>query len=126
MKHIQGGLSEAKAVITPALKSISTKGPFSSTAARGHDAETETGSRTFRVEPAHRATPHTERRSSETTANAAALRLGVAAQMLASRTAHDSDVLVLPSHPAMRMAARYASTAEGVAPTSTLGFSRTI
>lgn len=58
-------------------------------------------------------------------ANAAALRLGIAAQMLASRESMDEDVLVLPSHPAMRSAARYASTAEGLAPTATLGFSRT-
>jgi hypothetical protein len=61
----------------------------------------------------------------ESMANAAALRLGIAAQMLASREALDEDVLVLPTHPAMRSAARYASTAEGLAPTATLGFSRT-
>lgn len=85
-----------------------------------------------RVEPVRRAStaPRSERRSGEALANANALHLGVAAQMLASHQALRAEASahrqVLPTHPAMRMAARYASTAEGLAPTATLGFSRTV
>lgn len=80
----------------------------------------------FRVEPVRRTTPQPERRSSEGMANAASLRLGIAAQMLASYETMKGDGMVLPTHPAMRMAARYATTAEGLAQANSLGFSRTI
>jgi len=116
-------------VITPPIRQIGTHSAYSKKAVRDADGA---GLDTFRVEPVRRATPRqtyqqpNERRSTETTANAAALRLGIAAQMLASHQVMDEDVLVLPSHPAMRSAARYASTAEGLAATDTLGFSRTI
>ncbi|MFN3170346.1 MAG: hypothetical protein ACE37E_06610 [Hyphomicrobiales bacterium] len=117
-------------MITPPIRQIGIRngpiGAYGKTAAREADLAGNTGSDTFRVEPVRRAARRTERRSTETTANAAALRLGIAAQMLASRDFVDEDVLVLPSHPAMRSAARYASTAEGLAPTDTLGFSRTV
>jgi hypothetical protein len=116
-------MSEAAAVITPPIRQIGMSRPHSGTRARAHEAGAEDA---FRVEPVRRAAPRSERRSTETTANAAALRLGIAAQMLASRETLDEDVLVLPTHPAMRSAARYASTAEGLAATDTLGFSRTV
>ncbi|MFN3226204.1 MAG: hypothetical protein ACE360_08140 [Hyphomicrobiales bacterium] len=112
-------------MIVPTARQIGIQSPQRHRAADAHDARHQGGSQTFQVEPVHRAAPRTERRSSESMANAAALRLGIAAQMLASRESMDEDVLVLPSHPAMRSAARYASTAEGLAPTATLGFSRT-
>lgn len=110
-------------MITPPIRQIGTHSAYSKKAVRDADGA---GPDTFRVEPVRRATPRPERRSTETMANAAALRLGIAAQMLASREGMDEDVLVLPSHPAMRSAARYTSTAEGLAATDTLGFSRTI
>jgi hypothetical protein len=109
-------------VITPPIRQIGSHGAYSRKAARS----AQTNADVFRVEPVRAANPRPERRSTETTANAAALRMGIAAQMLSSREAIDEDVLVLPSHPAMRSAARYASTAEGLAPVDTLGFSRTI
>ncbi len=84
-------------------------------------AETE-----VRVEPVRRTNAQPERRSSEGMANAAALRLGIAAQLLVSHEADRASEMVLPTHPAMRMAARYASTAEGLAQANTLGFSRTV
>lgn len=111
-------------MITPPIRQIGTHSPYGTKAVR--DDVDGVVSDAFAVKPVQRATPRPERRSSETMANAAALRLGIAAQMLASRDFVDEDVLVLPSHPAMRSAARYASTAEGLAPTDTLGFSRTI
>lgn len=115
-------------MITPPIRQIGLHGAYSKKAARDAGVDSDA----FRVEPVRRATPRqtyqqpNERRSTESMANAAALRLGIAAQMLASREIMDEDVLVLPSHPAMRSAARYASTAEGLAATDTLGFSRTI
>lgn len=112
-------------MIAPTTRQIGIQSTQRYRAADAHDARREDGSQTFRVEPVHRVAPRTERRSSESMANAAALRLGIAAQMLASHEGVDEDVLVLPTHPAMRSAARYASTAEGLAPTATLGFSRT-
>ena len=95
--------------------------PRQSAAQSGSSADTE-----FRVEPVRRANPHPERRSAEGMANAASLRLGIAAQLLVSYEADKDAGMVLPTHPAMRMAARYASTAEGLAQSNTLGFSRTI
>lgn len=77
------------------------------------------------VEPVEHGHAPRERRSAETLANANALRLGIAAQMMAS-FGQQAGQATLPTHPAMRMAARYASTAEGAAPLSSLGFSRTL
>lgn len=110
-------------MITPSIRQIGFHGATSTKAERDVGA---VESDAFRIEPVSRANPRSERRSNESLANAAALRLGIAAQMLASRDIIDETMLVLPSHPAMRSAARYASTAEGLAPTGTLGFSRTI
>lgn len=110
-------------MITPPIRQIGFYGASSNKAERDAGA---VESDALRVEPVRRTNPRSERRSNESLANAAALRLGIAAQMLASREIIDEDVLVLPSHPAMRSAARYASTAEGLAATDTLGFSLTI
>lgn len=75
------------------------------------------------IEPARpRATRH-ERRSSEARANAQALHLGIAAQMWSTQPAHN-DAHVLPLPPVARMAARYASTAQGHQAAS-MGFART-
>ncbi|MBO6675925.1 MAG: hypothetical protein JJ908_12705 [Rhizobiales bacterium] len=112
-------------MIVPTARQIGIQSTQRHSAADAHDARREDGTQTFRVERVRRAAPRTERRSSESMANAAALRLGIAAQMLASHEGMDDGVLVLPTHPAMRSAAHYASTAEGLAPTATLGFSRT-
>ncbi|MEO0383520.1 MAG: hypothetical protein AAF234_08220 [Pseudomonadota bacterium] len=112
-------------MITTPTRQIGTAGSYGKTAARA-GTSSDAGSDTFRVEPVRQTAPRPERRSTESMANAAALRLGIAAQMLTSHQVMDEDVLVLPSHPAMRSAARYASTAEGLAATDTLGFSRTI
>jgi hypothetical protein len=111
----------AKTVIIPAIPRQS--GPH-----RAHDSAAARSS-AFRVEPAARAASQTgsnpERRSSETLANANALRLGIAAQMLSSHEGLASSN-VLPTHPSMRMAARYATTLEGAATLGSLGFERRI
>jgi hypothetical protein len=78
-----------------------------------------------------------ERRSGEAMQNANALRLGIAAQMLASRLSETSSAhhsggmpgglpLALPLPPMARMSARYASVAEGQAQPASMGFSRQI
>lgn len=78
------------------------------------------------VEPVQPARPRSmpqERRSSEARANAQALHIGIAAQMWSTQPTND-DVLVLPLPPVARMAARYASTAQGHQAVS-MGFART-
>lgn len=75
------------------------------------------------VEPARPRSMPQERRSSEARANAQALHIGIAAQMWSTQPTND-DVLVLPLPPVARMAARYASTAQGHQAVS-MGFART-
>lgn len=106
------------------IPSISKSGG-KSRAKPGASAYASGSSTSIRVEPVRRTTQQTERRSSETLANANALRLGIAAQMLASHEALQA-ANVLPTHPSMRMAARYATTSEGAAPLGSLGFSRSV
>ncbi len=93
--------------------------------ANTHQAEapraTEPVQSPFRVEPVASVRPREERRSSETLANAAALRLGLAAQML---TTQRETVTFMPLAPETRAAARYATVSEGSAQAGTLGFSR--
>ena len=66
-----------------------------------------------------------ERRSSENLANAQALRLGLAAQMLTTQPVTGA-IPPLPLSPSARGAARYATTALGVDQAIRLGFIRTI
>lgn len=75
------------------------------------------------VQPARPRSMQQERRSSEARANAQALHIGIAAQMWSTQPTND-DVLVLPLPPVARMAARYASTAQGHQAAS-MGFART-
>ncbi|MEM6382707.1 MAG: hypothetical protein AAF739_08545 [Pseudomonadota bacterium] len=72
----------------------------------------------------HQDQEHRERRSNETVANAAALRLGLAAQLFASHEPMQS-VPVLPLAPAARAAARYAQTQHGLGLPVSMGFVRT-
>lgn len=70
-----------------------------------------------------------ERRSLEARANANALHLGVAAQMLHSRAGSsplNGGATLLPLPPMARIAARYASTANGLNPSVHMGFVRTV
>lgn len=82
------------------------------------------------IEPAHQHSMRQnhgvrhERRSSEARANAQALHLGIAAQMWSTQPSHDAAI-VLPLPPVARMAARYASTAQGVNQAASMGFART-
>lgn len=79
------------------------------------------------IEPVAQARPRAmlqERRSSEALANAQALHLGIAAQMWTTQPAHD-DALLLPLPPVARMAARYATIAQGLNQAASMGFART-
>ncbi|MEM1285446.1 MAG: hypothetical protein ACFB01_12520 [Cohaesibacteraceae bacterium] len=95
----------------------------STSAGQSRDTRSEEA---FAIEETSPAAPHhRERRSSENLANAQALRLGLAAQMLTTRPANDTTPS-LPVPPAARGAARYATTAQGVDQAIRLGFIRTI
>jgi hypothetical protein len=110
-------------VISPSIRQLPHAGaPGRAYRHAGHETTIE---HAFRVEPAECIAPRAERRSSESLANAAALRLGIAAQMLASHAAGERSPSVLPTGPATRGAARYASTAQGLGQTWSMGFSRT-
>lgn len=76
------------------------------------------------IEPARPRSMPQERRSSEARANAQALHLGIAAQMWTTQPIHD-EAVVLPLPPVARMAARYASTAQGLDQPASMGFART-
>lgn len=76
------------------------------------------------VEPARQRRSPRERRSSEARANAQALHLGIAAQMWTTQPIQD-EAVALPLPPVARMAARYASTAQGLDQPASMGFART-
>ena len=78
-----------------------------------------------RVEPAAGPRAFAERRSSEAMLNGNALRLGIAAQMLASTT-QSLPTNLMPLPPVARTAARYESTSQGLGRSHSMGFSRTV